>query len=142
MNYSDAYRTAYPHCKKWMAKSVWEKGSTLAAKAQVQARIDEIRAPVIEKARYTLVEAMTEAEDARKLAMESKQASAAVSAVQLRAKLNGLLVEDRQNERPPYSDYTEDELDRAIAATRRAIEDAQTAGAGAPAGKAETPQPE
>lgn len=42
MSQSDAYRTAYPTSAKWLAKSVWERASALAADAKVQARIADL----------------------------------------------------------------------------------------------------
>lgn len=40
---ADAYREAYPKSRKWQAKSVHAKASTLAAKEMVAIRINELR---------------------------------------------------------------------------------------------------
>jgi hypothetical protein len=107
MNQSPAYREAFP-CKGMKAKSVHEKASRLASK--VRSRVEELRRPVIEKVRYGLEEAMKEAEMGMKMALLTGQSSAVVSAVQLRSRLNGLLVEERRNERQPLQDLTDDQL--------------------------------
>jgi len=112
-NASEAYRRAYKP-KHMSAKSVHEKASHILAEGKVQARVAELRAPMIARAQYGLERAMEEAETARRLAMLMGQAAAAVSAVALKAKLNGLLVEDRRNERRPLQDMDDAELDRQI----------------------------
>ena len=112
-NASEAYRRAYKP-KHMSAKSVHEKASHILAEGKVQARVAELRAPMIARAQYGLERAMEEAETARRLAMLMGQAAAAVSAVALKAKLNGLLVEDRRNERRPLQNMDDAELDRQI----------------------------
>jgi hypothetical protein len=74
-----------------------------------------LSAPAIKRLQYKLEDAMREAEEARVLAMADKKgAGAAVSATALKAKLNGLLVEDRKNERRPLSDADDAELQSVI----------------------------
>lgn len=53
---SDAFRIAYPQCKTWKEKSIWEKASATASKVKVSARINELR----ELARATSVMEVTE----------------------------------------------------------------------------------
>jgi len=114
---SDAYRAIYPHCRQWQAKSIHEAASKLAAK--VAPRVEELRAPVIAEARYMLKEAMQDAESARRQAMLLGQPGAAVSAATLKCKLNGLLVEERRNERRPLEDLSDEELERIIERAQR-----------------------
>lgn len=109
LNQSDAYRAAY-NIKRAQAKTVHEKASRLAAEGKVKARVDEIRKPIIEEVRYDLRKAMDEAEKAMLLGLMLGQSSAVVAAVQLRSKLNGLLVEERRNERTPLQDLTDEQL--------------------------------
>jgi phage terminase small subunit len=113
MQQADAYRKAFD-TKQSKDKTVHEGASRLAADSKVAARIEELRAPVIQAARYGLKEAMDEADLAITLAKEMKSASALVAAVQLKAKLNGLLVEDRGNKRRPYEDLDDQQLERAL----------------------------
>lgn len=135
MNQSSAYRAAYD-AKRMKDEVVRVEAYRLAAHPNITLRVNEIRAPVIEQVRYTLKEAMDEAKTVLAEALALGQTGAAASAVALRSKLNGLLVEDRQNDRPPFSDYTDDELDRAADATERAIAQAQGQETGVTEGKA------
>ena len=98
---TDAYREAYPKSKTWKDASAANKASALSKVAAIQARVAAIQAPAIQEIRqnsagYGLKEAMDEAERALALAERSNQAGAMVAAVQLKAKLNALLVERRE----------------------------------------------
>lgn len=124
MNQSGAYRATY-NTKGMKEKSVHELASRLAAHVKVRSRVEEIRKPIVEQARYGLKEAMTEAEEARILALMLGQSGPAVSAVTLRARLHGLLVEDRPNARDAYTDMSDAELESVIAEADRVIKSAQ-----------------
>ncbi len=124
MNQSAAYRAAY-NAKRMKAETVNTEASKLAKHPQITPRVQELRKPVIEEVRYDLKQAMHEAEQAMTVGLLTGQAGAVVSAVHLRAKLNGLMVEDRKNDRPPFEGLSDDELDRATAETERAIARAQ-----------------
>jgi hypothetical protein len=98
---ADAYREAYPNSKNWQDASVHNKASALARSARVQARLAEIKAPIIKDlqvnvAGYGLKQAMDEAEQAMNLARDTRQPGAMVAAVQLRAKLNALLIDRKE----------------------------------------------
>ncbi len=54
-NASDAYRTAY-RPQRAKPKTIHEKASRLMAKGKVQARVDELMAPVIAEAQMTRTE--------------------------------------------------------------------------------------
>ena len=126
MNQSAAYRVAY-NAKRMKANVVTVEASKLAANPKITLRVSEIRKPVIEAARYGLKEAMGEAEMALLGALALGQAGAAVSAVTLRARLHGLLVEDRENARDAYTDMSDKELEQVIAEADRVIKSAQRA---------------
>jgi hypothetical protein len=50
---SDAYRIAYPKSLKWKPDSVWNKSYGLAAKVEVRARIEAIKAELAERGLWT-----------------------------------------------------------------------------------------
>ncbi len=89
---TDAYRAAYP-AQNMKPQSVTSKAYLLMKHAGVRARLDAIRRPVIEKLQYGLEQAMLEAQEAFEVARSKENAAAMVSAVVLRAKLNGLMVD-------------------------------------------------
>ena len=59
----------------------------------IKAEVDKQRKDLQEKSGYNLEKAMKEAEDAMDFAKETKNANAYVKAAELRAKLNGLLID-------------------------------------------------
>lgn len=95
-NNTDAYLEAYPVSKNWKQDSLYNKASAMMRNALVVARIDDLRKPIARKLGYTLETAMNEAERAYNAALENKQIGAAVAAAQLRAKLQGLLVDRKE----------------------------------------------
>lgn len=119
MAQADAYRAAF-NPKKSKDATIHQEASRLAADRKVSARIIELRAPVIAEARYDLKTAMVECDEAIALARSTESASAMVAAVQLKAKLNGLMVEDRKNQRRPYEELSDEQLDGFIERTARA----------------------
>jgi hypothetical protein len=114
MKESDAYRGAY-NAGQMKPKTINEAACRLAADSKIRARVDELRAPIVEKVRYDLEDAMRECEDAIALAKTKENPSAYVAAIQLRAKLNGLLVEERANKRAPLEEMSDAALDQQIA---------------------------
>ncbi len=98
-NQTVAYRAVYD-CVDATEHAVGSKASTLARKPAVAARIASLRegvaAAVVAQTGYTLADALREAEEARELAHEKGQASAAASAVTLKSKLSGLLIEKKE----------------------------------------------
>ncbi len=116
---ADAYREAYPRSKKWDQDAVYSNSSDLAANAKVLQRVEELRKPVIAKLRYGLEQAMNEAEEGMLLARKHESPSAFVSAVTLRSKLNGLLIDRAMNVENPFAGFTNDEL-RAFMAELKA----------------------
>ena len=101
MTKADAYREAYPKSRLWKAASASNKASNLANKPHIQARLAAMREPVMRaiqanSAGYGLLQAMDEAQRAMALAESSGQAGAMVAAIQLRAKLNGLITDKKE----------------------------------------------
>lgn len=77
----------------YSASNAKEAGYALMQIPAVKAAIDEARKGWAEKAGYNLEAAMQEAQDAILFAELTENANAYVKAVELRSKLNGLLVE-------------------------------------------------
>lgn len=116
MSQADAYRTAYA-ASKMTNKQIWEEASKLMASPKVSQRTQELRAPVVEKLQYGLEQAMLEAQEAFEVSKSTQSGGAMVAAVQLRAKLNGLLVERKEVRTGPLDGLEHDdlkELDDAI----------------------------
>ncbi len=98
---ADAYRKAFS-AGKMKDTTIHVKASELMADGKVTVRVAELRAPVVAKLQYGLEAAMLEAADAFRVAKAKDNGGAMVAAVQLRAKLNGLLVEKREDVTDPF----------------------------------------
>lgn len=85
---SDAYRKAYD-ASNMSASTVNRAAKELMDNPKIAARIAELRAPVIAKARITVEDLLKELEEARVMAMEEKTPAPAVSATMGKAKLLG-----------------------------------------------------
>ena len=109
MSQSDAYRAAYA-CKNATDASVNQMASKLAANIKVISRVDILRAPVVQKLQYGLEQAMLEAADAFAVSKAKEQGGAMVAAVQLRAKLNGLLIDRAEIKHSPVENAATDVL--------------------------------
>lgn len=118
---SQAFREAYPTSASWKDASVWNKASALARLQEVQARCDALRAPVVERVQYNLEVAMREAQDAFEVSKTNRQGGAMVAAAQLRAKLNGLLVERREVSVTQMGDMTPTDKQSLLDAARQAL---------------------
>ncbi|MBA0449334.1 terminase small subunit [Stenotrophomonas maltophilia] len=86
-----AIRTGYS------AKTAKQQGSRLLADPRIQAAVRAGQKKVAKKAEVTVDSLMDELEQARKLALKEKQASAAVTATMGKGKLAGLLVEKHKH---------------------------------------------
>ena len=98
---ADAYRKAFS-AEKMKDATIHKRASELMADGEVTGRVEALRAPVVAKLQYGLEEAMLEAADSFRVAKAKENGGAMVAAVQLRAKLNGLLVEKRQDVTNPF----------------------------------------
>ena len=105
-------------------KSIARLSSDWAKRPAIQARIKALREGQRQHSKYTLQRVMEETDDAIALAKAEANPSAFVAAIALRAKINGLMVEDRKNDRRPYEELSEAELDGEI---RRALDDIERA---------------
>lgn len=105
----EAYLEAYPSSQTWKRNAVDSQASQLASDRKIIQRISTIRAPVIKKLQYGLEEAMQEALRAYDLAASTEQVGAMVAAAQLRAKLQGLLVERKEVKVTKLDDYDANE---------------------------------
>ena len=92
MTGADAYRSAYP-VEKWLPNSIHNHASKLLANAKVIARIEELRAPAIQKAGITLESHLARLEHLGRLAEENGQLNAAITAEFNRGKVIGLYVD-------------------------------------------------
>jgi phage I-like protein len=90
MNATEAYATAGYKGDRTAA-------SRLSTNVNVAQRVAELQGRAAKKAEVTLESLLNELEEARSLAMNEKQSSAAVSATMGKAKLTGLLIEKREH---------------------------------------------
>jgi phage terminase small subunit len=93
-NASEAYRRAY-NAENMKPESVWRKACEVLDNVKVAARAAELQALAAERCIVTVASLTQELEEARALALQEAQASAAVSASMGKAKLHGLIVEKR-----------------------------------------------
>ena len=92
---SGAYRQAYDVSASTKPETVWESASRLLADRKVSARIEEMHKLAEGKTLFAVEQALSEFEDARQLAMDNGQPSAAVAAITGKAKLFGMMTERR-----------------------------------------------
>lgn len=114
-NASDAYRHAYDVGEHTKLATVNRRATELMANGTITARIAKLREGHRERHEVTVDSLTKEYEEARSIAKDSNQSAAMVSATTGKAKLHGLLTEERKNARDPYGDMVDDEIDRRIA---------------------------
>lgn len=133
LSQSDAYR-AVVDCEGLKPDVVEKRAARLAKHSSVVARIGVLRgsvaAAVVQEVVYSVQDALREADEAAALAHTMGQASAAVAAVTLKAKLTGHLVEKKEilNKSPLDGQDTvalaklRDEINERIARANEAAE--------------------
>lgn len=89
-NATEAYRQAYDVNENSRDSWIHVEACQLLDNPKVAQRVTELRKKAEKHAIYSRHKAMEELEEARKLALESGQSSAAVSAVSAKIKLTGL----------------------------------------------------
>jgi phage terminase small subunit len=94
-NASEAYRRAY-NAENMKPESIHSKAYEVLQVGEVSVRILELQEAHREAHRVTVDSLCTELDEARELAIESTQPSAAISATATKMKLYGLGVEKRQ----------------------------------------------
>jgi len=129
---TDAYRAVYD-TSKCKPETVHRSATQLAKSPTIAARIAELRGKVeataVKAAAYTLEHAMGEAGDVLERAKAAGQVGAAVSAVTLRAKLAGHLMEKIRVQAGPLDESDVKEL-IALRDELRARRDAERRAAG------------
>ena len=115
LNQSAAYRLAYD-AEGMKPTSINVNSCQLMSEAKVAQRVAELRAPIVEKLRYGLEAAMKEAEEALEVSREERNGGAMVSAITLRAKLAGLLIDRKVIRTGPLDSATPEDLDAFQAA--------------------------
>jgi len=124
-NQTEAYLKAFPAAQTYERKMVWEKASVLAKHPKIAAMVAQAQAEAVaaaqEEYKYGLKEAIAEIDEAKAFAIENVNPSAVMKAVELKTKLHGLHVEDRQNLRRPYGDLPEAALVEQIRAKAKAL---------------------
>lgn len=91
---ADAYRAAFD-ANNATAKTIQEAASRLMADSKVAARVDALRAPIVEKVGITLESHLRDLLYLRNLAAKEKQMSAAISAEIARGKHAGVVADER-----------------------------------------------
>ena len=91
-NASEAYRQAYSS-SKMKPESVNESASRLLAAVKIAARLEQLRAPVRERAQITLESHLERLNHLSLMAEQAEQYSAAIKAEESRGKVAGLYVE-------------------------------------------------
>jgi phage terminase small subunit len=88
-NAAAAYRQAYG-AEKMAPQTIWSNASRLLDNSKVAARVDALRNRAVNRVLYTVEQAFAEFEEARQLAAQVNNPSAAVSAIAGKVKLLGL----------------------------------------------------
>jgi len=96
-NASEAYRRVY-NAGGMKPESINRKAKELMDNGKIAARLAEVQAIAVERALVTVQSLTEELEEARALALQEGQPSAAVSASMGKAKLHGLLTDKQQTE--------------------------------------------
>lgn len=91
-NASEAYRQAYK-AKGMSLKTINEAASRLASNSKVIARLQELRAPVVERAQITLEQHLLDLQRLRDLAEAAEKFGPAVTAEMARGKASGFYVD-------------------------------------------------
>jgi len=102
-NASEAYRRAY-NAGKMKPESVWRKASEVLSNGKVAARVMELQAKAQERTLVTVESITQELDQARSLAMNEGQPSAAVTAISTKARLHGLFEKDNNQRGGELSD--------------------------------------
>lgn len=95
LTYSDAYREAY-NTEKMKSDTINNSAFKLMKNGEITARIEELKKRALKRYDLTVDDIISELEEAREIARETKTSSAMVSASMGKAKLLGMVV-DNQN---------------------------------------------
>lgn len=89
VNAAESYRIAY-NTEKMAEKTIQREGYNLLQRPQIQERLEELRGQIMDRHQITVDTLLMELEEARRLALTTKKAAAAVTATMGKAKLLGL----------------------------------------------------
>lgn len=95
MTQSDAYRSAFD-ASRMKPETIQSAASRLMADSKVSARVEEVRAPVVQKAQITLESHLERLAELSRKAEEAAQFSAAITAETNRGKAAGLYTEKHE----------------------------------------------
>ena len=95
-NYNEAYRQAYGQFNNMNTNSAKRQAVILSQQPEIAQEIDRLREAARERHSVSVDTVTLELEDARMVAMDGGNASAAVQASMGKAKLHGLLVDKQQ----------------------------------------------
>lgn len=96
MNQSDAYRSAYKVGKFTKIETINNSAYRLMNNPDINARVEELRKPIITAAQITLKTHLDDLESLRELARGANQYSAAITAEVARGKASGLYVDKQE----------------------------------------------
>lgn len=99
MSQADAYRAAY-NAEGMKPETIQQNASRLIKSSKIAARVEELRAPVVEECRLTLRNHLDTLEQLRDVAKDSGTIAAAVRAEELRGKASGLYTENMKSLEP------------------------------------------
>ena len=97
---ADAYRASY-NAKSMKPETVQNKAHVLMKRGDIRARVEELRAPIVEKVHVTLERHLADLLSLRNMAAKASQFSAAISAEASRGRASGLYIEKVENIGPP-----------------------------------------
>jgi phage terminase small subunit len=95
MTQADAYRKAY-NADKMKVETIASKASILMADGNIRARVEELRAPIAEKAQITLESHLDDLLRLRRMAEDNNDIKAAISAEIARGKAAGIIVDKKE----------------------------------------------
>lgn len=93
LTYSDAYREAYD-AENMKAEVIQNKASDLMKRDDIRVRVDELKKRALKRYDLTVDDIISELEEAREIAKETKTSAAMVSASMGKAKLLGLVTDN------------------------------------------------
>ena len=96
MTLADAYRHAYS-TENYAPESIWVNASKTMSDAKVSQRVAELQEAAAERTLVSIQSITKELEEARMLAKDNSQPSAAVAASMGKAKVNGLLIDKKDH---------------------------------------------
>lgn len=98
-NHGEAYRMAFD-AGNMKAETIRKRASELASHGDVRGRIEELRAPIAEKAQITLESHLADLKSLRNMAAKAEQMSAAIAAEVARGKAVGLYIDRKEHTGP------------------------------------------